>query len=37
MEGSEREAARYYSVDGELLALVGDADAGFHLGRTGAT
>lgn len=35
MESSEREAARYYSIDGELLALVGDADAGFRLRRTG--
>lgn len=35
MESSERGAARFYSVDGEVLALFGGDDRGFQLGMTG--
>lgn len=35
MESAEREAARFYSVDGEVLTLVGTSEMGFHLGMTG--
>lgn len=35
MEAAEREAARFYSVDGEVLTLVGTSETGFHLGMTG--
>lgn len=35
MDPSEREAAAFYSVDGEVLQLAGAAARGFHLGATG--
>jgi len=35
MESEERESATFYSVDGEILALVGTAQNGFHLETTG--
>lgn len=35
MESQEREAARFYSVDGEVLTLVGTPGTGFHFGMTG--
>ena len=36
MESGQRSTAKFYSVEGEILMVVGTRQSGFHLGMTGA-